>query len=445
MKYVWIEESPNTASDCSVAPPKKGDGLRSRCGTTRKGEEHFPRHVQGLEWRKSGRSFAGKTVWRADGDKNPQKRYVQGSDGRTREVGRLIGVRRSWRRRRVAGKALTRPTRRRVRFNAGRKIARGRRVAALLVLVPSQKLEISSRRSFWYGRCRKNRSPGISPEISPENLPAIKGCEDIVSTLRNGSAAVNAVAIMKGKGFSLSRRSRHRLTPGTVKFAVFHVLSLEGSKGLTILELADKIQKSGLRDLTRSKAPEASISAALSRDAALFERTAPCTYCVRPTFRKDPADAEKVLSAAREKVHVFENGFLAGEDVDDVERDDDSECDVAEGPEVDDLGTPSNANKNTIHLNNGGSTCSGNGKENACNDVINPQNEVVKDFSSPLSSGTKVTTTASITLNQYGAGNPDQENVEIDESNSGEPWVQGLAEGNTLISVLRSVLMPWLP
>lgn len=70
----------------------------------------------------------------------------------------------------------------------------------------------------------------------------IKGCEDIVSTLRNGSAAVNAVALMKGKGFSLSRRSRHRLTPGTVKFAVFHVLSLEGSKGLTILELADKIQ-----------------------------------------------------------------------------------------------------------------------------------------------------------------------------------------------------------
>ncbi|RVW22266.1 Beta-galactosidase [Vitis vinifera] len=68
MKYVWIEESPNTASDCGVAPPKKGDGLRSRRGTTRKG-----------------------------------------SDGRTREVGRLVGVRRSWRRRRVAGKCLTRP------------------------------------------------------------------------------------------------------------------------------------------------------------------------------------------------------------------------------------------------------------------------------------------------------------------------------------------------
>ena len=89
MKYVWIEESPNMASDCGVAPPKKGDGLRSRCGTTRKVEEYFPRHVQRLGWRKSSQSFVGKTVWRVDEDKNPQKRYVQGLDGRTREVGIL--------------------------------------------------------------------------------------------------------------------------------------------------------------------------------------------------------------------------------------------------------------------------------------------------------------------------------------------------------------------
>ena len=34
---------------------------------------------------------------------------MQGSDGKTRDVGRLVGVRRSWRRRRVAGKGLTRP------------------------------------------------------------------------------------------------------------------------------------------------------------------------------------------------------------------------------------------------------------------------------------------------------------------------------------------------
>lgn len=66
--------------------------------------------------------------------------------------------------------------------------------------------------------------------------------EDVISTLRNGVAAENAVALMHEKGYSCRRRSRHRLTPGTVKFAAFHVLSLEGSKGLTILEVADKIQ-----------------------------------------------------------------------------------------------------------------------------------------------------------------------------------------------------------
>lgn len=69
-----------------------------------------------------------------------------------------------------------------------------------------------------------------------------RSCEDIISTLRNGSAAENAVAKMQEKGLLAPRRSRHRLTPGTVKFAAFHVLSLEGSKGLTVLELAEKIQ-----------------------------------------------------------------------------------------------------------------------------------------------------------------------------------------------------------
>lgn len=63
-----------------------------------------------------------------------------------------------------------------------------------------------------------------------------------MSTLRNGSAAENAVAMMRDKGLLAPRRSRHRLTPGTVKFAAFNVLALEGSKGLTVLELADKIQ-----------------------------------------------------------------------------------------------------------------------------------------------------------------------------------------------------------
>ena len=68
----------------------------------------------------------------------------------------LVGGRRGCRRRRVAGKGLTRPhaPAREMLSPAGKW-----RVDPLLVPVPSQKLEISSRRSFWYGQCRKNRSP----------------------------------------------------------------------------------------------------------------------------------------------------------------------------------------------------------------------------------------------------------------------------------------------
>jgi hypothetical protein len=51
---------------------------------------------------------------------------------------------------------------------------------------------------------------------------------------------------MKERGYT-QRRSRHRLTPGTVKFAAFHVLSLEESSGLTILEVAEKIQVCSLQ------------------------------------------------------------------------------------------------------------------------------------------------------------------------------------------------------
>lgn len=69
-----------------------------------------------------------------------------------------------------------------------------------------------------------------------------KGCEDVISMLRNGSAAENAATLMQGKGTRLQKKSRHRMTPGTLKFAAYHVLCLEGSKGLNVLELADKIQ-----------------------------------------------------------------------------------------------------------------------------------------------------------------------------------------------------------
>lgn len=117
---------------------------------------------------------------------------------------------------------------------------------------------------------------------------------------------------------------------------------------LLISSLCFVLQKSGLRDLSTSKTPEASISVALSRDPILFERIAPSTYNVRLAFRKDPADADAIISAAKEKIQRYANGFLSGQNAEDEERDDDSEGegDVAEGPEVDDLGTSYGANKN---------------------------------------------------------------------------------------------------
>ncbi|XP_024517144.1 homeobox-DDT domain protein RLT1 isoform X2 [Selaginella moellendorffii] len=172
-----------------------------------------------------------------------------------------------------------------------------------------------------------------SPDAKPDCIEIHDGHNaNAIATLRSGAAAVNAVALMRGKhGTRLKVRKGQtpKLTPGTVKYAAFHVLSIQGSKGLTILELTDRIQKSGLRDLSSSKTPEASISAALSRDTYLFERVAPSTYCVRSPFRRDPDDAEDVLQAALERTYLYQTRQLdpekADEDVEDAEEESEGE------------------------------------------------------------------------------------------------------------------------
>lgn len=104
----------------------------------------------------------------------------------------------------------------------------------------------------------------------------------------------------------------------------------------------------GLRDLTTSKTPDASISVALSRDQILFERIAPSTYCVRPAYRKDPATADEVILMAKEKIQSYTNGILSGVvAVDDVEKDEGYE---SEGQEIDEFGT-SSALKDTDFYN----------------------------------------------------------------------------------------------
>ncbi|KAK3165036.1 hypothetical protein QOZ80_1AG0028110 [Eleusine coracana subsp. coracana] len=294
-------------------------------------------------------------------------------------------------------------------------------------------------------------SAGFGPQLKKRNVDEAyyrndnegHDGEDVISTLRSGSAAVNAAALMKERGYTHRRRSRHRLTPGTVKFAAFHVLSLEGSNGLTILEVAEKIQKSGLRDLTTSKTPEASIAAALSRDTKLFERTAPSTYCVKSPYRKDPADSESVLSAAREKIRAFQNVLSGSEgekEADDAERDEDSEADDADDDiDGDDVNTMVGGDKDppvAVKAEDSVPTTATSGgtkaEADSVGNVLNsPSNFTNSAKAAPLktacmSSGSPVG--ASSNCQEVIPG--DCENAHIGESNQVEPWLQALSEGD---------------
>lgn len=174
---------------------------------------------------------------------------------------------------------------------------------------------------------------------------------------------------------------------------------------------------------------------ALTRDTKLFERIAPSTYCVRPPYRKDPADAEAILAAARKKIRIFENGFLGEEDADDVEREEDSECEADEDPEVEDLVAPISVNRNVDQYDEA-NACSGSGKDNITNDVaLDINHEVDKDFTSFSLNGSKDASCPStaepyVDDEEFADGSLNQENLEIDESKPGESWIQGLAEGD---------------
>ena len=71
---------------------------------TGKVEEHFPRHVKGLELRKNSRRTSEKLIGGPAEAKEPQKRHVQGSDGRNRRVAgrRQASLEEEARRRKVA-------------------------------------------------------------------------------------------------------------------------------------------------------------------------------------------------------------------------------------------------------------------------------------------------------------------------------------------------------
>uniref|UniRef100_M4EY35 Homeobox domain-containing protein n=1 Tax=Brassica campestris TaxID=3711 RepID=M4EY35_BRACM len=269
-------------------------------------------------------------------------------------------------------------------------------------------------------------SAGFGPELKKQDIKTMSvhdeneanNSENVIFNLRIGAAAENAFAKMQEKGLSNPRRSRHRLTPGTVKFAAFHVLSIEGEKGLTILDVAEKIQKSGLRDLTTSRTPEASVAAALSRDTKLFERVAPSTYCVRPSYRKDAGDAETIFAEARERIRMFKSGVTDVEDVDEAEREEDSESDVGDEPEVD-----LNLKKEDPDALEEIGKLTGGVEPSLENGKLKTEPEA-----NPLTPSLPEESTKDEKIDDI---LPDQEDGDcFDVSKLGEQWVQGLVEGD---------------
>ncbi|KAL0425469.1 UNVERIFIED_CONTAM: Homeobox-DDT domain protein RLT2 [Sesamum radiatum] len=176
----------------------------------------------------------------------------------------------------------------------------------------------------------------------------IKDIEDVVRT-PSGDILILLKGVITPLGLRLTiarkrvlpqRRSRHRLTPGTVKFAAYHVLALEGSKGPNVIEVAEKIQKSGLRDLTTARLQR--LLYLLSYQGILYflkELLLLHIVCCQLSERI-LLMSESIIAAAKEKIQRYANSCLADQNADEEERDDDSDSDVTEGTEVDALATP---------------------------------------------------------------------------------------------------------
>ncbi|KAL0041481.1 hypothetical protein WJX79_004991 [Trebouxia sp. C0005] len=142
--------------------------------------------------------------------------------------------------------------------------------------------EVLRQYSIAMGLGQKRPKPGQQPRRKPKM--GTEG-EDIV---KDEAGRVTLVAPAR---FGL----------GTVKGAAYKVLQDVGPEGLAIPEIARRIQEQGLRDLTTSKTPEASVAGALSRDV-IFARVAPSIYALKANIalHKSGANAVKAEIKAEE-------------------------------------------------------------------------------------------------------------------------------------------------
>lgn len=141
------------------------------------------------------------------------------------------------------------------------------------------------------------------------------------------------------------------------------------------------------------------------------------------------------MSAAREKIRVFQNALSECEEVekdaDEAERDEDSECDDADDDaDGDDMNIEDKDAKSPLVRAQDGAPIT------VVGDIKKESNSGVTT-SVPRSTQTKSSESVSLhTLDSKAststdpAVGDDAKDTEIDESNQGESWVQGLAEGD---------------
>ena len=196
-----------------------------------------------------------------------------------------------------------------------------------------------------------------------------------------------------------------------------------------------------MRDLSTSKTPESSIAAALSRDTIFFERVAPSTYCVKPQFQKNPEDADRLIQEALERTRLFQSGIISDtcneekgvEDIDEVERGQVSD-DESDSMDIDDKhqGNASYSLKERKVIE-----CKSKTGNNTKESLVD--NSLGSSGMHDDGSGKHAPVSSLISMNEFMDGretslHPEKTadsalDTEIDESHMGEPWVQGLMEG----------------
>lgn len=192
-----------------------------------------------------------------------------------------------------------------------------------------------------------------------------------------------------------SQTGYHGLVPGTLKAALFRILSQEGANGLKIPEIAKHVQNCDLNDLPSSNALEALIYSSLSSDITLFERISSSAFRLRANF-----------------IHSRDGDHSCSETSGDM----DSDTEESDSEESDTGGSAESAYEEQViahALENGREGITGTPQALQSARECRSQHEAISDLGNEGNEADRHCT----------------DGTEIDESHVGDAWVLGLMEG----------------